>query len=212
MSNFFQFIKSKQFFINLGIIAASVVLIFFITIKGLDSYTNHGEYIEVPDFKGKKITELTNFVKDKELAIQIIDSIYDPKQTPGIVVRQDPEVNSKVKHNRTIYLYVTGMVAPQIIMPKLVDLSERQAKFVLNSYGLKLGKVDEKSADCNGCIIAQSYNGKNIQPGTPIKKGSTIGLVIGRKDYYFTASSTDSSLITTPNFNDPQNEDEENKE
>ena len=181
MSTLFSFIKSKQFFIHLGIIAVTFILIFFLVIKWLSAHTNHGEFIQVPDFKGLELSKLKAFVNDKDVTFEIIDSIYDPKQKIGIVLRQDPEANSKVKHNRIVYLYVTGMVAPQIIMPKLIDRSERQASLIIRSYGLKVGRTSTKAADCNGCVIAQLNKGKEIAPGQTIKKGSTIDLVVGVK-------------------------------
>lgn len=199
MQAFISFIKSKQFYLHLGIIILTFFLIFFILIKWLSSYTNHGEYVEVPDFKGSKISELDDFIKNKDVTYQVIDSIYDPKQKTGIVLRQDPEPNVKVKHNRTIYLYVTGMVAPQIKMPKLIDRSERQARLIVGTYGLKMGHVTEKLADCNGCVLAQLVNGKEIEAGTLIKKGSVVSLVIGVKDSYFHHSS-DTTNTDEPDF------------
>lgn len=191
MKELFSFLKSKQFFIQTGIILVVIFLILFGTIKWLSSYTEHGQFVSVPDFKGQKIVELTDFLKDKSVSFQIIDSIYDPKEKPGIVLRQDPEANSKVKHNRTVYLYVTGMIAPQIIMPKLIDRSERQARLIIETYGLSLGKIEEKAADCNGCVISQSINGKEIEAGTGVKKGSVVSLVVGRKDAFYNASPSD---------------------
>lgn len=208
MSGIAAFVKSKSFFINFGIIVLTILLLFFITIKSLAAYTNHGEYVEVPDFKNKLIAELPTFVQDKNVGYQIIDSIYDPKEKPGIVIRQDPEFNSKVKHNRTIYLYVTGMVPPQISMPKLIDRSERQARLILSSYGLKVGKITEKSADCNGCVLNQLQEGKEIKAGDLVKKGSIIQLIIGRKDYYYSGTNSDSTQTqnTPPNFNNEEDE------
>jgi beta-lactam-binding protein with PASTA domain len=201
MNSFFSFIKSKQFLIHLGILLATIFLVFFCLIKYLGAYTNHGDFVEVPDFKGQQTVNLKSFVTDKEVSFQIIDSIYDPKEKSGIVIRQEPEAKSQVKHNRTIYLYVTGMVAPQIQMPKLIDRSERQARLIIQTYGLKVGKVVEKQADCNGCIMAQSINGKNIEPGAGVKKGSIIDLVVGVKDNNYNSNLGDSTNTTDPNFN-----------
>ncbi|MGZ4043500.1 MAG: PASTA domain-containing protein [Bacteroidia bacterium] len=198
MHAFISFIKSKQFFLHFTLIIVSLFLVFFLLIKWLSSYTHHGEYVEVPDFKGAQINGLEDFIKNKEVGYQIIDSVYDPKQKPGIVIRQDPEPNVKVKHNRTIYLYVTGMVAPQIKMPKLVDRSERQARLIVGTYGLKMGRITEKAADCNGCVLAQMVDGKEIEPGTMVKKGSVVSLIIGVKDNYYN-SSTDTTT-SDPNF------------
>lgn len=189
MQALFSFFKSKHFFIQLAIILIVIFLILFFTNKWLSSFTGHGEFVTVPDFKGQKITELDNFIKEKEVNYKIIDSIYAPKEENGVVIRQDPDPEIKVKHNRTVYLYVTGMVAPQIIMPKLVDRSERQARLILETYGLKVGRITEKEADCNGCVLAQLINGKTAEPGQGVKKGSKIDLEIGRKDKLFNNTS-----------------------
>lgn len=200
MSNFFSFIKSKRFFVHLGLSLFAIALLLFLTLKWLSSYTAHNEFVVVPDFKGQSILKLNEFIADKQVNYLIIDSIYDPSEKKGIVLRQEPEPESKVKHNRIIYLYVTGMQSPQMLMPKLVDRSERQARLIIETYGLKLGKITEQSADCNGCVLAQSSGGKEISEGALVKKGSIINLVIGRKDSFFNTTADDSLLESEPNF------------
>jgi len=202
MNNFFSFLKSKQFFVHLVFILITIITLFFITIKWLNSYTSHGSLIKVPDFKGKQIIDLENFLSDKKVSYLIIDSIYDPNEKPGVVIKQEPEFNSKVKENRTIYLYVTGNVPPQIEMPKLIDRSERQARLIIQTYGLKLGKITEKKADCSGCVIEQTINGTKVNPGDMVKKGSIVNLIIGLKDDLFSSSTTaDSTNIDEADFN-----------
>ena len=201
MKNLFAFIKTKQFLTHFGLAIVSVVIVVACFIKYLSAYTDHGEFVEVPDFTEKRITELSSFIQDKDVNFLIIDSIYDPSKTSGIVVKQEPFAKSKVKHNRTIYLYVTSMVAPQVTMPKLKDRSERQAKLMILSYGLKIGKVIQKNADCNGCVIEQMADGKVIQEGQPIKKGSVIQLVVGVRDNYVGSSDSLSSPVSPETSN-----------
>jgi len=203
MKDLFAFIKTKQFFMHFGIALLSLVIVLFLLLKYLSSYTDHGEFVEVPDFNEKRITELSSFVKDKGVNYLIIDSIYAPGETPGIVIKQDPSAKSKVKHNRNIYLYVTSMVAPQIEMPKLTDRSERQAKLIITSYGLKVGSVTTKNADCNGCVIEQIFEGKAIEAGQLIKKGSKISLVVGVRDAHgYTPDSLAGQTVDPNTFND----------
>ncbi|MGZ4038185.1 MAG: PASTA domain-containing protein, partial [Bacteroidia bacterium] len=103
--------------------------------------------------------------------------------------------------NRTIYLYVTGMLPPQVVMPKLIDRSERQAILMLESYGLKAGKITEVAGDCNGCVLSQTMKGKDVAPGTMVKKGTVINLTIGKKDRSsITARDTSGSSEGKPNF------------
>lgn len=201
MNGFFGYIKSKVFLKHFALAIVSLAIVLWILFKLLGVYTHHGETAEVPDFKGKAITELEQFVADKNVGFVIIDSIYDPKEKSGIVIKQDPEAKSLVKHNRIIYLYVTSTQAPQIAMPKLVDRSTRQAVFMIESYGLKVGKVTEITGDCKGCVLKQYFNGKEITPGEPIKKGSKIDLAVGKKEDVYTAPSDSSNVGNDPEIN-----------
>jgi beta-lactam-binding protein with PASTA domain len=195
MKDFFGYITSKVFFKHFILAILCLAVVLWALFKLLGVYTHHGETAEVPDFKGKAIAELENFVVGKNVGYLIIDSVYDPKEKSGIVIKQDPEAKSLVKHNRIIYLYVTSTQAPQMAMPKLVDRSTRQAVFMIESYGLRVGKITEINGDCKGCVLKQYYNGKEIAPGDAIKKGSKIDLSVGKKedDYSAPMDSTSGS-------------------
>jgi beta-lactam-binding protein with PASTA domain len=189
MKGFFAFLRSKQFFLHLSLAAVSILIVLWILVKMLNSYTQHGETVEVPDFKGKTIEELNGFIEGKNVRYLIIDSIYAPKEKPGVVIRQDPETKTQVKRNRIIYLYVNGLMPPTLAMPKLIDRSERQAILMLESYGLKVGKITQVAGDCNGCVLGQFVKGKAVEPGTHVKKGTVIELTIGKKDRFVNATS-----------------------
>lgn len=192
MSDFFAFLKSKVFFKHIGLAIISLILVLWSLFKLLNVYTHHGETAEVPNFVGKKIQELDIFIAKTPIRYQIIDSIYDPNEKPGMVIRQEPNAKSFVKHNRIIYLYVTSTQPPQIEMPKLVDRSLRQAVFMIESYGLKVGNIKEIKGDCNGCVLKQRFNGNEIMPGVAIKKGSKIDLEIGKNEFGYMSANADS--------------------
>ena len=205
MKEIFAFLKSKQFFLHFSIAAVTVVITLWALVKMLSSYTHHGETVDVPDFKGKTVGELKAFIEGKNLRYVVIDSIYNPKEKPGTIISQDPEAKSLVKHNRTVYLYVICTQAPQVSMPKLIDCSARQAVSMIKSYGFKLGKITEISSDCNGCVVNQFANGKEIKPGEPVKKGSRIDISVGRKNSFsngLNGIDTTGAGNTTPNFDD----------
>lgn len=199
MKDFFSFLFSKGFLKHAVIALACMILVLWGLFKLMGSYTHHDERATVPDFTGQSITNLNKFIEGKNVRYLIVDSLYDPTEKPGMVIKQDPEAKSEVKHNRMIYLYVTSQVAPQIQMPKLVDKSTRQALFMIESYGLKAGRIDEINADCNGCVLKQLYKGKEIAVGKGIQKGSKIDLVVGKKDNYY---STDTTSAQSPTSDD----------
>ena len=175
-----QFIKSKAFFTNLAVFIVLFSLICWGVLRWLASYTNHGETIAVPDFSGLKISKLDQFVEGKHVRYQIIDSLYDPKSPRGVVIRQEPEPKAAVKEDRTIYLYVTSILPPRILMPKLIDRSLRQATAMIASYGLKVGKITHTPDECSNCVLEQLSKGNKIMPGQAIPKGTVIDLVIGQ--------------------------------
>jgi beta-lactam-binding protein with PASTA domain len=189
--SFFKFLKTTSFFINLLLSSITAILLFWGILLFASSYTRHNITVQVPDFKGKTIFQLPDFIKDKKLRYQIIDSIYDPKQEPGIILRQDPLKGSEVKENRTIYLYVTSVLPPQVQMPKLVDRSLRQAIAMIDGYGLKPGKITYIADACKNCVIKQFLKGKEIAPGTLVKKASLIDLQVGK--------GTTNETVTLPN-------------
>jgi beta-lactam-binding protein with PASTA domain len=178
--NIVQFIKSKAFFKNLAIFIVLFSIICWIILRWLASYTNHNETVTVPDFTGIKLSQLDAFVADKHVRYRIIDSLYSPKAAKGIVVKQEPEPKEQVKDNRTIYLYVTSLMPPSILMPKLIDRSLRQATAMITNNGLRLGKLTYTEDECSNCILDQFVKGKHIAPGTFIPKGTVVDLVIGR--------------------------------
>jgi beta-lactam-binding protein with PASTA domain len=182
MNTILSIIKTKKFWMHFVIASFSAIVFLWIFFQCMNLYTDHNDIVTVPDFKGKSIKQLDQFIEDKEISYKIIDSLYLPDQQPGIVINQDPLVNGKVKKNRTIYLYVSSLVAPQIMMPKLIDRSLRQATSMIESYGLKIGRVNFINDPCVNCILKQLMYGTEIKPGMPVKKGSQIDLVVGKGD------------------------------
>ena len=178
--NIFQFIKSKTFLTHLIIYVVSVCLVLWLVSLFLSSVTRHGETVKVPDFSGLKISTLDNFIADKKVNYLVIDSVYAVKSPRGVVIRQEPEPNTEVKQDRTIYLYVSSLLPPSIQMPKLVDRSLRQASSMIESYQLKLGRIKFVPDQCANCVLAQLVKGKKIEAGDPIAKGTVIDLVVGK--------------------------------
>jgi eukaryotic-like serine/threonine-protein kinase len=188
VKDFFSFLKSKSFFKHFALAILILCVSLFLLFKLLAVYTNHDETVEVPDFKGQALVSLDRFVEDKQVRYKVIDSIYSPGDKPGVVVKQDPMPKVKVKHNRTVYLYVTSLMPPMVEMPQLVDRSLRQALAMIESYGLKVAHPVKKVAgECNGCVLKQFVDGKEQtfkeangkKPKYFVKKGSVVQLVVG---------------------------------
>jgi beta-lactam-binding protein with PASTA domain len=192
MKKFIGILKKRPLIIS--IVVAGLVLFVFLwaTFAWMESFTRHDEFVEVPDFLDMQYTQLEDFTADKDIRYTIVDSLWDPQKAKGIVLRQDPAPGEKVKAGRMIYLYTTSFVPPMIAMPKLEDLSKRQAQYICESYGLKATFKDVDDPH-RGAVVNQLYNGKRIEPGTPIEKGQSITLHIGKGE----ESSSD---VTVPSL------------
>ena len=82
-----QFFWSKTFLLSIVVLMLLYGGILFGTMRYLDSFTNHGEKIAVPDLLGLTSTQAKLKLEDLGLSYEILDSIYDPKKPNGIVLK-----------------------------------------------------------------------------------------------------------------------------
>ncbi len=175
-----SFFKSRFFFIHLGLsIGATIVVIWLATLL-LGFITKHGQDITVPDLTGIKMEDLSDYLSSRNLEFKIIDSSYSNSGKKGTVISQDPFPNSKVKSGRTIYVTVIAKMPERTTVPDLKDLTLRQTIAVLETYGLRVGKLTYVPDIAKNAVLKQQYKGKIIDAGTMIEKGSQIDLVLGR--------------------------------
>lgn len=171
----------KDFLIHLGVLIGSAVLITIIIFYiWLPLSTNHGETITVPDIQGMTISELDDFLGNRNLRFEATpDSSYSPDYPPLAVLRQVPLPNTKVKENRKIYVTLNAESPPKVRMPRVEDLSHKSAIMVLKSYDLKRGTVKYIPDVFFGVVHEARMNGRVVLEGERIEKGSTIDLVVG---------------------------------
>ena len=167
-------------------ILAPVVVVALLLFGGwlwLRSYTLHGTTARVPDLSGLSLAEATSMLAARELHAVVIDSIYSNELPKGGVVDQDPDAGVDVKPGRKVYLVLNASQPKMIDMPRLVDLSKRQAISVLDIIGLKVKELQYKPDPCVDCVIAQLYKGGPIAPDARIAQGESITLVLGSGDH-----------------------------
>jgi|AntRauTorckE6833_2_1112554.scaffolds.fasta_scaffold08082_2 beta-lactam-binding protein with PASTA domain len=177
--SFGQFLISKTFFKHLVFILVAGFAILFITIKALDHYTLHGEEYTLPNYSDLTLDELEEYQLGDQLQFVIIDSVFDDKKEPGTILAQDPPPGSKVKQGRNIYLTVVTETPEKVKMPNLLDLTLRQSISLLETYGLKVNKLEYVQDLARNAVLQQLHKGEIIEPGEEIFKGSEIDLVLG---------------------------------
>lgn len=177
--NFIQFITTRRFLKHLAYSILLFIVIAWITLTILKLYTRHDQVALTPNYVGMMMDQVEQLESGKDFNLVVVDSIYDYTKKPGSVISQDPLPNTKVKPGRAIYLSLVSYMPEQVSMPELVDLSLRRAKALLQTYGLKLGRVSVVPDIAENAVLKATMNGRIVKPGTPISKGSVIDLVIG---------------------------------
>ncbi|MFM9056188.1 MAG: PASTA domain-containing protein [Bacteroidota bacterium] len=159
---------------------SAVLVILILAYLWLGAFTNHGTTVEVPDFKGLKLSKAAELATASDLLVEVSDSsVFILDKAPGVIIDQDPAPREAVKLGRKVYLTITRTVPPQVKIPNLIDVSKRQAEAILYSYGLKSGKVEYKPDLAKDVVLAVSFRGKILSPGDEVPKGSALDLVLG---------------------------------
>jgi beta-lactam-binding protein with PASTA domain len=164
---------------NVVILILAGIFIYYGTLVVLRHYTHHGEALPVPDVTGLTIEEAGTVLQGQKMRWQLADSVYVTSVKPGTVVNQNPEAGFKVKENRNIFLIINAMAAEKVKMPDVTRVSFRQAKTMLESQGLTVGKTTYIPHMAKNYVLKQSYRGQEIRKGAMIVKGSEIELVLG---------------------------------
>lgn len=178
MSKFLSYLKTSTFRKNLIIAIVSVVAFLLLIFFCLRFYTRHGEGVAVPKLKGLPVGQAIALLEEQGLRYQI-DSVYQMDKAPGMVVEQDPDASTNVKLNRTIYLTIITLNAPDVGFPDIFDTSYLEARAVLSNYGIKIADTSYTSDIMRDRVLQVTYKGKSVQKGDPIPKGSSISMVLG---------------------------------
>ncbi|MBU2927143.1 PASTA domain-containing protein [Winogradskyella psychrotolerans] len=177
--SFVKFLTSKVFFKQLALAVVALVVICFIAFKWLKVSTNHGEFVVVPDLKGKSLETVSIELKDHDLAMEIQDSAnYNPKYPRYSVIEQNPVAGAHVKENRKIYLILNPSDYRKVEVPNILKRTFRQAKPQLEALEFEIGEITYKDAIGEG-VISMSHKGKPLAPGTLLPLTSKIDLVLG---------------------------------
>jgi beta-lactam-binding protein with PASTA domain len=178
---FLKFIFSKRFLKH--IIAAIIVSVLLIIglFYWLNYYTNHDEYIEVPDLSKFTVDIVEKKTEELNLRFEISDSTaYNPEYPAYSVIDQNPKPGQLVKENRKIYLTINPQDYAMITIPdNVIGNTIRQVKPTLVSLGFRIGEITKKPYLAEGEVLELKHRGEEITPGSKLKKTSIIDIVIG---------------------------------
>ncbi len=179
---FFYFLGRKKFYIHLLIAIVLSFALLWLVLLSLDAFTRHGKVYVVPDLHGHSLDYLTENNFDDFFVFKVIDSVYDKNMDKGSIIIQNPLAGSKVKKGRHVYLTIVAEMPEKVAMPNLKNLSLRQALVTLEAHELLVGNLIYVDYFARNAVVDQLLNAEPVEPGTELRKGVFIDLVVGKGD------------------------------
>ena len=191
LKDLIEFIFSKLFLKQLGFVFIFYLAIALILLLWLGFYTNHGQKLELPDYRNKIFTKSALDAKKKKFELLIDDSIHVVGRKGGIIIDQNPKPGAKVKENRKIYVIVTKYRPDKIKLEELPSLYGRSfdtKKKELEFIGLRsrvIGYEYDKGEP--NYILKVYYRGRPVitsegnASGVEIDKGGVLDFVVSKK-------------------------------
>ena len=188
--------KLRLLFINLIAMAVVVVAAVFITFRWMDSYTEHGIAVKVPDITGLPEQEAVAVLAEHQLVGVTSDHVFVKGVPAGEITAQRPAAAAKVKRGRKIYLTVSSGNQPLIAIPDIIDnCSLREAESRLRAAGFKLTPHDTISGDLDW-VYGIRYSDRELQNYEQVPEGAELTIVVGGGD------KTESEVLDMPTVED----------
>ena len=173
---FVRFIFSKFFWINFILALLILYVIFYFTMRNLDTYTNHSVKIQVPNLKGIQLSKLDDSLKLLEIEYKIRDSVFSDDYPTGMIIQQDPLPHSEdfpnyIKPNRTIYLTIVKEQEIYKIIPDLLSYvtSKNIGKSKLEKLGFKV-ELEVKDHKDKDKVLELRYENEVLKTGQKLVK------------------------------------------
>ncbi len=184
--------EKKRMAIIIGAFAGALLLIFLIFTLIFNGFGGGGDSSghKVPDIRGMTVEEAEKLDGIKGIfTIEVVGTKENSKYNDGEIISQDPSEGTLRKNNLTIQVYVCAKVEKSY-MPTVLNMSESEAKFILNNMSLGLNiQVQDKPSDtvAKGLVAATSP-----AAGAEIRQGNTVIIYI--------SSGREIKPVTVPNF------------
>ena len=180
LKDFFIGKSGTKFWANIILMVLVIVAIPIAALYMLDSFTHHGEKIEVPNVVGKSLYDAEMMLKDRGLLAMVVDSIYDKRAPKGSVLEQTPKSGFEVKEGRMIYLTVNLNGEPMAQLPDVVGHgSLREAVALLQSLGFKLTAHKPVIGRPKDLVLGVKQGARDVHAGETIPRDRALTLVIG---------------------------------
>ncbi|MDR2086019.1 MAG: PASTA domain-containing protein [Dysgonamonadaceae bacterium] len=173
-----NFFKKHILLANVLLALFIVIALVYILLLWLDTYTNHGKAVDVPDVKGLQVEDAASFFQTNDLYYTVIDSQFVKNALPGAILETIPPVGTPVKKGRTIYLTINSFSAKLLTVPDVIDMSQRQALSMLKSLGFESVREKVVPGAFRELVVGLEIRGKTLTAGDKIPADTPLTLLI----------------------------------
>jgi serine/threonine-protein kinase len=143
----------------------------------MPTFTRQGAEVPVPEVSGLSELQAERALAEEGLKLSKVSEQWSPDVPRGFVISQDPPSGSTVKRGRRISVIVS-LGAQGTSVPVLAGETVRQAQIVLESAGLKVGRVAHAWSEEMGrdLVLASDPPGETlVDQETPVSLLVSLG-------------------------------------
>ncbi|MDO5510637.1 MAG: PASTA domain-containing protein [Weeksellaceae bacterium] len=177
---FLKALISWKLWLNVLLGIGLVVLGWFLIFGWLNTYTNHGRQVAVPDLSTMSVQQAMNTLQDLNLKYEIDSVKFTEDFPPFAILDYYPAAGSMVKPGRRIFIKSNPSTWRPVELPDLIDKSDRIAYTQLAMRGFFVRDTLYEEDPAKGAVLRVLFDGKEIAAGTLLPKGSYVDLVLGR--------------------------------
>ncbi len=178
LKTYFTGKTGAKFWGSLVLMVLIILAVPVVTFYLLDTFTHHGEKIEVPSVVGKPAFEAEQMLKERDLVSIISDSTYDKAAAPGSVLDQSPKAGCEVKGGRVVYLTVNLKGEPMVRLPR-VDGSLREVQAALSALGFKFTANEVVYDRDKDLVIGVKQGVKMLHAGENVSRDRAVTIIVG---------------------------------
>jgi serine/threonine-protein kinase len=158
----------------------SVLVLAFVLAAGVSAYLTltliikSEDTVIVPNLVGRDVVSALEILTGLKLNTKVSSSEYSQQFPKNHVIFQEPEAGSEIKSDRDVRIIISKG-AKTILMPNLVNLSEQQARMIIEENGLTRGHM---SHTYKGSVEPAHVILQYPPSGTMITRGTKVDILI----------------------------------
>jgi beta-lactam-binding protein with PASTA domain len=166
----------------LGYIIGANVLVVLLSWFWLSWYTDHGEFVTIPDLKGQPLESAIIVLEELDLEPIVIDSIWSDTSAKGSINYVMPISGSTIKEGRQVYLTIFSKTPPMETITIKSGEYAAVAMVKLNNKGITYDVQYQPNNNFVGSVIGIRYKGKEVKFNQQLPRGSKVVMVVGIGD------------------------------